>query len=278
VPIPYGPGSEVIGNKIPLARFMLSPLSAFDGAGYDTFDDVLLRDQIEHHHRDDCQNQHRHHSAPINGTIAALKILNRNRNRFVLFQIQYQIRQQIVIPDPHGFQNADRNISWLHNRQNDAEKRSQRVGAVDHGRFFNFQRNALDKSAEHEDGQSRAEAEIDDYQPKRIAQLENIGDFAQGEHDHLERHNHAEQAEEVNPLGHNIDSAADIPCAHRSADQDHQYGTDGDNHTVERSIGKIGFVDALHIIFERHKAFSGRQCKWITVDIRLFLERINQNN
>lgn len=55
-------------------------------------------------------------------TVAAVKILNMNRNGFVKRLIKNKIREKIVVPDPHCFENTNRNKCRFHNRKNYAEE------------------------------------------------------------------------------------------------------------------------------------------------------------
>ena len=74
---------------------------ALDGAGGHALDDVLL---AEHVHDDDGQNCHHddgHGSAQVNGAVAALQVLDMDGDGAVLGDIQDQVGEQIVVPDPH---------------------------------------------------------------------------------------------------------------------------------------------------------------------------------
>ena len=52
----------------------------------------------------------------------AFHILYHNRDGFVLFQIQGQVGQQEVVPDPHGLQDAHGDVGGLHDGKNHREE------------------------------------------------------------------------------------------------------------------------------------------------------------
>ena len=68
--------------------------SAFYRAGSHTFDDVLLAEEIEDDDRDDAHEDERHRGAEVDGAVAALEVLNMNRDRAVLVDIQHERREQ----------------------------------------------------------------------------------------------------------------------------------------------------------------------------------------
>ena len=109
--------------------------------------------------------------------------------------IQNQIRQEVIVPDPHDFQNADRNEGRLHHGQDDPKEGLYSVAAINHSRFFNGTRNGLDKAREHKHSKAGTEAEVDNGDRPRTVEFQSIGGLCQCEHDHLERNNHGEHAQ-----------------------------------------------------------------------------------
>ena len=97
-------------------------LSSFDGACHDSLDNVLLAGKIEDDDRDDRQDDQCHNRAEVNLPVAAVEILDVDRDGAVLLDVQHKVGQQIVVPDPNGLEDADRDKRGLHDRQNDAEE------------------------------------------------------------------------------------------------------------------------------------------------------------
>ena len=76
---------------------------------------VVVREQGQQH-------QAGHHGAHIHGTVAALEVLHGDRDGLVFAEVERQVRQQVVVPDPHGFEDAHRDDRRLHNRHHDLEE------------------------------------------------------------------------------------------------------------------------------------------------------------
>ena len=102
----------------------------------------------------------------------------------------------------------------LENGENDVEENLQRVAAVNHRGFFNRDGNGLHEAGKHEHRQTGAEAKVDDADVERVVQLERIGSFGEGKHDHLKRNNHGEYAQQIHQLGGEGVDAGNIPAAH----------------------------------------------------------------
>ena len=94
---------------------------------------MLLASEVEDNDRNNAEYNKCHDSTNIRLTVAALQILNMNRNRFIQILIKNQVRQQIVIPYPHGLQNSDLNKGGFHYGQNNTEEGSNRTCAVNAG-------------------------------------------------------------------------------------------------------------------------------------------------
>ena len=141
---------------------------------HNAFNNIFLAEKIEHNNRDDRQNQYTHHSSHINRTVTAFQILDSNRNGGIFFQIQYQIRKQIVIPDPHGLKDRYGHAGRFHDRKYHSKEGLQRVAAIDHSRFLDLQRNGFDKAGKHEDRKTGAKAKIDDPESPGSVQLQSV--------------------------------------------------------------------------------------------------------
>ena len=107
---------------------------ALNCTGYHALDNVLLTGQIEDDNRDYGQYQQCHHGTQILCTVRTYQVLYYNRYGLVIStQADHQIRQQIVVPDPHGIQNGYGDGCGLQDRHYDTEEGLQRVASVDHG-------------------------------------------------------------------------------------------------------------------------------------------------
>ena len=122
---------------------------------------MFLADEIEDDYGDNAEEYQCHGCAKINSAVRALQILNVNGDSTVLIDIKHKIRQEIVIPDPHDFQNANGNHSRFQHGKNNVEERAQRATAINRRRLFNLQRNGFYKTDEHKDGKPCTEAQID---------------------------------------------------------------------------------------------------------------------
>ena len=200
-------------------------------------------------------------------------------NGHVLGAVQDQVGQQVVVPDPHQFQNTHGNQGGLQHGQHHQEEGAQGAAAVDGGGFLNFQRQALDEAQEHEDGKTGAEAQIHDRNGKGGVQLQVVGGEGQGEHDHLERNDHAEQAQIVKDLGHHAVDPGNVPCGHGAEQQNQEHGCHGDEQAVADRLeeGIVAEGHALDVVGEAHKALGIGQGEGIQVDEGVLLEGVDND-
>ena len=238
---------------------------------------MLLADEVEDNNRDDGHHQASHHSAHIDGTIAALKVLNSHGNRLVLAQIERQVRQQVVVPNPHCLQNRNRHDRRLHDRHHDLEENAGHGSAVNHCGLFQRLRNALDHTGEDEHGQACAESQVHNAQAPRSVELQHIGELRKREHHHLERHDHVEQEQRVQQLRSPVVHTHDPPCAHRSAHQDQNHRADRDQQGPAEAGEEIRGFNATGIVFQSNERLAGRDGERITRNIRLLLEGVDDH-
>ena len=103
-------GRLLTGSNIPLFLILIT-LSfyflALNCTGYHALDNVLLTGQIEDDNRNHGQYQQCHHGTQILCTVRTYQALYYNRYGLVIStQADHQIRQQVVVPDPHGIQDG----------------------------------------------------------------------------------------------------------------------------------------------------------------------------
>ena len=110
---------------------------------------MMSAEEVEKDDRDDGKNKNAHHGTHINRTITAFKILDSNRNSDVFFQIQYKVRKQVVVPNPHSLKNCNCHTCWLQNWKHYTKESLQRIAAIDHCCLFNLYWNRLDKTSKH---------------------------------------------------------------------------------------------------------------------------------
>ena len=67
------------------------PGSALDRACGDALDDVLLAAQVEDNNRDDAQHDKRHRRAHIDRAVAALEVLDHDRDRAVFRPVEHEV-------------------------------------------------------------------------------------------------------------------------------------------------------------------------------------------
>ena len=107
-----------------------------------------------------------------------------------LVESRRKVGQQIVVPDPHGLEDADRKIGGLHDGKDDLKEHLDRVAAINHGRLLDLERDVLYKTGEHKDRQARAKAEVDKADVERRVEADAVRQIGQREHEHLEGHDH----------------------------------------------------------------------------------------
>ena len=203
-----------------------------------------------------------------------------DRNGAEFIDIQHQIRQQVVVPDPHDLQNADGDEGRLHHGQDDLEEGLHGVAAVDDRGLLDGARDGLDEAREHEHGKARAEAEVDDGDGPRPVELQGIGGLGQREHDHLERDDHREHAQVVHHAADQAVDTGDIPGGHGRTDEDQGRGQQRDHQavfdrTVERVVAKGHTLD---IVLQAHEGIGRRECEGIEVDGGVRFQGVHQND
>ena len=197
----------------------------------------------------------------------------------VLGDVQNQIRQEIVVPDPHQFQNTHGNEGRLQHGQHHVEVGAHGTAAVNGRRFLDFQRQTLDEAHEHEDGKTRAEAQIDHGNRPGGVQLQGVGGGGQGEHDHLEGDDHGEQAQIVEELGKAAPHPGNIPRRHGAAQQDQRRGNHADEQAVAHGLeeGVIAEGHTLDIVGKAHEALRIGQGKHVQIDGIVGLQGVDDN-
>ena len=84
----------------------------------------------------------------VHGAVSAPQVLYGDRYRLVV--VSYgQIGEKIIIPNPHRIENRDGDGRRFEHRKHHLEECAHRSRSVDHGGFFQSNRNALDETAEH---------------------------------------------------------------------------------------------------------------------------------
>ena len=234
---------------------------ALDGACRHTLDDVLLAENVDDDDGQDGQDDAGHHGTHLHAAKAAAEVLDQNGDGHVFCAVQHQIRQQVVVPHPHGFQYADADKCRLQHGHYHQKEGAERAAAVDHGGLLDLQRDGFHEAGEHEHRQSCAEAKIDNADVEGGVQLRFIRQICQGEHEHLEGHHHGEHEQEVAELRGPRLHAGDKPRAHGAANQDQHHRGDGDNKAVEEGGKKALGMDCVGIITQPGKALGGRQLK-----------------
>ena len=252
---------------------------ALHRTGCHALDDVLLAEQVDD---DDGQNRHhnnRHGGAQIHGAVAALQILDMNGNGTVGVGIQHQIRQQVVIPDPHQLQNTHGDHGGLQHRQHHLEVSTHSAAAIDGGSFLDLQRQTLDEANEHEDGQTRAKAQIDHWDGVGGVQLQLVGGEGQGEHDHLEGDDHGEQAQVVENPCKGAVHTGDVPSGHGAEQQNQEHRSDGDDQAVQQrqQEGVVTEGQALQIVGKANEGLAVRQSEGLQIDEVVFLDGVDDH-
>ena len=235
------------------------PCLALDSAGHDAFNDVFLAGDVQQDDGDDGDDDAGHHGGQLHAAITAAEVLDGHGDGAVLLDVQHQRGQQVVVPDPHGLQNGGGDHGRLQDGEDDLEEDLQRVAAVDHGRLLDLDGHALHEASEHEHGQTGAEAEVDDADVPRGVQIEGVGGLGQGEHDHLEGHDHGEDDEQVHELAELVVHAGQIPAGHRAAQQDEDDAGHRDEQTVAEAGQEVHLEDAVSVVFKAHEGLLGGQ-------------------
>ena len=181
-------------------------------------------------------------------------------NRLVFVYVQNQAGQEVVVPDPHSVQNGNGDDRRLHNRKNHLEVGLYRRASVDHGRLFNFQRNLFDKAGKHKHRKSCAESQVHNADPCRVRQMKNVGELGKCEHNHLERYDHGEQAEQINCFRRHVLDTDNVPCAHGAADNNQRNGNHGDKQRVAETAEEVCLFDRVCVVCHSDKGLFNSLC------------------
>ena len=212
----------------------------------------------------------------------------------ILGAVQHEVGQQVVVPDPHNFQNAHGDHGGAQHGEHHGEVGAQRAAAVDGGGLLDLQRNGLHEAHEHEDGKACAEAEVDDGDRPRgiegdlvkhtakkieIGDLHAVGRLGEGEHDHLEGDDHGEDAEIIYHTAELAVHPGNVPGGHGGAQQDQRRGDHGDEHAVERGLpeGIVAEGHALDIVRPAGKALLIGQAEGVGLDVGVELEGVDDH-
>ena len=255
----------------------------------DALDDVLLPREVDYDDGEDSQHDAGHHRTHFDTAVAAAEVLDQHRDGFVLVDVQYQRGQKVVVPYPHGLEYADGDHGGLEQREHDLEIGLHGVAAVYHRGLLDLDGHAAHEAAEHEHGEARAEAQV--HEPEHPGRVEAqgveaeevyphaVGKGGEGEHDHLEGHDHGEGAEQIERLGDPALDPGDVPGEHGAEEQ---YGRDG-AHGYEQRIAEAGKEAAggygVHIVVEPREGLGVRQLKGGRgADCGLDLQRIHEHH
>ena len=230
-----------------------------DSACHDALNDVLLAGHVQDDDGDDGNDDAGHHGGQLHAAIAAAEVLDGHGDGAVFLDVQHQRGQEVVVPDPHGLQNGGGDHGRLEDGENDLEEDLEGVAAVDHGGLLDLNGDALHEAGEHEDGQARAEAQIDDADVPRGVQLEGVRRFGQGEHDHLEWHDHGEDDEQVHELAELVVDTGEVPARHGAAQQDEHHAGHRDEQAVAQAGEEVHLEDAVDVVGQARKRLFGGQ-------------------
>ena len=236
-------------------------LLTLDSAGNDALNDVFLAGDVEQDDGDDGDDDAGHHGGQLHAAVTAAEILDGHGDGAVLLDVQHQSGQQVVVPDPHRFQNGGGDHGRLQDGEDDLEEDLDGVAAVDHGSLFDLNGDALHEAGEHEHGQTGTEAEVDDADVPGGVQLEGIGRLGQGEHDHLEGDDHREDDEQVHELAQLVVHAGQVPARHRAAEQDEHHTGQSDQQAVAQAGEEVHLEDAVGVVLQADKGLLGGQCE-----------------
>ena len=211
--------------------------------------------------------------------VAAAEVLDQDRNGLVLGGVERKVGQQVVVPDPHGLENADRKIGGLHDGKDDLKEHLDRVAAVDHGRLLDLERDVLYKAGEHKDRQARAKAKVDKADVERRVEADAVRQIGQREHEHLERHDHREHEQVIEEVRDLVVDTNHVPSAHGAAHQDQHDRRDRDDERVHKCRGKALLVKGVHVVCEAVERLGREQieCRG-GADCGRFLKRIKRNH
>ena len=240
---------------------------------------MLLADEVEDNYRDYAEKYERHRRAEVDAAVAALQVLNVDRDRPVQVPVEHEVRKEVVVPYPHDLEDADGDHSRLKHREHDGEVGAERAAAVDNGSLLYLEGDALDEADEHKYRKASAEAEVDDgYRPRGV-KLEGVGGLREGEHYHLEGDDHGEYAEI-------IDDAADlgidpryVPRRHRGEYQDERRGQERYHKAVYYRLPEIVVSEGhtLDVVIKADVRVLVRKGEGLGLDEGILLEGVYDN-
>ena len=211
--------------------------------------------------------------------VAATEVLDQDRNGLVLGGVERKVGQQIVVPDPHGLENADRKIGRLHDGKDDLKEHLDGVAAINHGRLFDLERDVLDKTGEHEDRQARAKTKVDEADVERRIKADAVREVGQREHEHLERYDHREDEQVIEEVRDLAVDAHHVPSAHGAAHQDQHDRRDRDDERVHKCRGKALLVKGVHVVCKAVERLGREQIERRGgADCGRFLKGIERNH
>ena len=230
-----------------------------DSACNNTLNDVFLAGHVQDDDGDDGDDDAGHHGSQLHSAVAAAEVLDSHGDGAVLLDVQNQGGQQVVVPHPHSLQNGSGDHGRLQDGEHDLKEDLDGVAAVDHGRFLNLHGNALHKAGEHEHGQTGTKAQVDDADVPRGVQLQLVSGLGQGEHDHLEGHDHGEHDQQVHELAQLVVHAGQVPTSHGAAQQDQHYASDSNQKAVTHAGEKVHLGHAVNVVGQARKGlFRGQ--------------------
>ena len=255
---------------------------------------MLLAQKVENDDRQDAQHDQGHGGAHINGAVAALQVLDVDGDRHIQVAVQYQIRQQEVVPDPHDLQNAHGDQSGLQHGQHYHEEGAQGAAAVDGGGLFDLDGDGLHKAHEHKDRKPGAEPQVDDGngpggvqadllqaagEEVVVRDLNAVRRAGQSEHDHLEGHHHGEYTQVVDHLAEETAHPGDVPGRHGAADQDQGRGGQGHEKAVEHRFGKgiVAEGHALDVVLKAHEGLAVGQGEGVHIHGAVAFEGVDEH-
>ena len=101
--------------------------------------------------------------------------------------------------------------------------------------------------------------EVDDADVPRGVQIELVSGLGQGEHDHLEGHDHGEHDQQIHELAQLVVHAGKVPAGHGAAQQDEGHAGHGDDEAVAKAGQKAHLGDAVDVVAKAREGLSRRQ-------------------
>ena len=135
---------------------------------------MLLAAEVEDDDGDDAHENESHGCTQVHRAVATLEVLDVDGDGTILIDVQHEVGQEVVVPNPHDLQNTHGNEGGLQHGNHHIEVGADRAAAVDGGSFLNGEGDGLDKAREHEYRQTCAEAEVDNGNRPRSVQIQLI--------------------------------------------------------------------------------------------------------